>query len=60
MAVAAPAGERKVVDVGRAAVLLRYDVVDLVRVKGEIGRELTVFAAAPAPSMTSRRSAVGM
>jgi hypothetical protein len=39
VAVAAPAGERQIINVGRPTVLLGYDVVYLVRVEGDFGRK---------------------
>ena len=44
MAIATPASERQVVDVGRAAVLLRYYVIYLVREEGYLDREQAVLA----------------
>jgi hypothetical protein len=39
MAVATPAGESRIVDVGRATVLLRYYMIHLMREEGDFGRE---------------------
>lgn len=47
MSVAAPAGERQIIKVCCAAVLLCYYVIHFVWEEGDLGREQTVFAAVP-------------
>jgi len=49
VSVSTPAGERQIFNLGRAAVLLRYDMIYLVWEERNLDREQAVLAMVPCP-----------